>query len=131
MRPSPLNPDVAVVEDQGTGIDAEVVLGYARFFRRHTPDPARFRGAASVAVGVTSLTAPKLDVLQSVHMGLELGFGDLSIGPAFVFRKVPALPGALQPGSVVKPGTTVTPDTVWQPGVALGIYATSLFKGGT
>lgn len=119
-QPSRLNAEQRVSYDASSGIDMEVVLGYTRYMHRRPEKAAGFRIAPFGAAGVLNISDAPTLTQRSVYLGVDLGWDDLSIGPSFLVRQVPALAGDLQPGSIIAESTPPTVN-VWQPGVSVVI----------
>jgi hypothetical protein len=126
-KTSEANPEYKLVYDSGSGVDVEFVLGYSRNFHRRTPSTTRFRVAPSAAVGIINIKDIKLEALSSVYLGIDVGWDDLSIGPAFVLRKVDSLAGELRPGMLTA-RDTLPIHQVWQPGLAVVLYSPALLN---
>jgi hypothetical protein len=124
---SKLNPDVRAVFDASSKFDAELTLGYSRYLHRRAPSSTSMRIAPTAAVGIVDVNNLAFTGLTSLYVGFDFGWDELSIGPAYVLRKVPELAGGLSVGDLTAADPIPKKD-VWKQGFAIILYSPSLFS---
>jgi hypothetical protein len=114
------------VFDAGTGLNVELVVGYSRYLVRKEETEPTFHLSPTAALGLVDTKDMTVTPLKSLYLGLDLGWEDLSIAVTGTLRKVPTLGGDLQVGSTAVGAATAPTRDVWQPGIALILFAPSL-----
>jgi len=116
---------LVVLDDGSSPVDLELVVGYTQYFHRRPQSAVRPRVGAFAAVGLVDLEHAEVSVLESVYVGAEFGWTNLSLGVAATVRNVTRLGNGLDVGSPVT-STDPTGYTVDRPafGVAFVVFPT-------